>query len=170
MRRFCARPQMEMWLKIPVGVIFFWFWDFLQNLNYCLRVLNVKVLDWNFKHKWCTFQYPKGQMGKTSLKIVRFQNFNHHYKWENVYFNIIIYQKLNFDDVHITDVRVSFWQNGSHIYIILFCHMFKNKPGIHNNCYWFTIRQFKNCQASVRSSSALGIKSLVTFMQLEVNL
>ena len=28
MRCFCARPQMEIWQKILVGVIFFWFWDF----------------------------------------------------------------------------------------------------------------------------------------------
>ena len=74
----------------------------------------VKVLDQNMKCKWCnfddfwpnwqltaminlklwkpispfhTFQYPKGQMGITLLRIVRFQNFNHHYKWENACFN-----------------------------------------------------------------------------------
>ncbi len=49
-----------------------------------------------------TFQYPKDQMGITSHRTVQFQNFNHHYKWENT---LIIYQELNFDYVHR---RVSF--------------------------------------------------------------
>ena len=30
-----------------------------------------------------------GQVGITFLRIIRFQNFNHHYKWENVYFRNI---------------------------------------------------------------------------------
>ncbi len=35
------------------------------------------------------FSIPNGQMGITSLRIIQFQNFNHHYKWENVNFNNI---------------------------------------------------------------------------------
>ena len=36
-----------------------------------------------------TFHYHDVQVGVTSRRIVRFQKFKHHYKRENVYFNII---------------------------------------------------------------------------------
>ena len=47
-------------------------------------------------------------MGITLLRIVRFQNFKHHYYWEN------IYPELNVDHLHRI---VSFWQHVSHIII-----------------------------------------------------
>ncbi len=70
------------------------------------------------------FKYSKGQMGITSLTIVKFQNCNHHYRWENVYFN----------NIQITQ----FWrcaqkslilQNGSHIIPIHF-HFHQLNPWI----------------------------------------
>ena len=52
MRYFCARPQTEIWLKIPVRVIFFFrFWDLCKNIIIYVFKYTVKVLDQ--KLKWC---------------------------------------------------------------------------------------------------------------------
>ncbi len=65
------------------------------------------------------FQYPNGQLDITSLylRIIRFQNFYHHYKWENVYFCDI--PRTQFwpcaQKSLILTEWVSFWQNGSHL-------------------------------------------------------
>ena len=95
MRRFCARPQMEIYRSGPIGN---WHNDKPQILK----------VDFSISY----FSIPKGQMCITLLRIGRFQNFNHHYKWENVYFNNI--PKPQFDHVHRS---VSFWQCGSHIMV-----------------------------------------------------
>ncbi len=50
-------------------------------------MINPKL--WKLISPFHTFQYPKGHVDIISLRIVRFQNFNHHYKWENVYLNNI---------------------------------------------------------------------------------
>ncbi len=46
-----------------------------------------QTLKVDFSISYMYFQYPKGKMGITSLRIVRLQNFNHRCKWENVHFS-----------------------------------------------------------------------------------
>ncbi len=62
------------------------FWWFLAQLAID-AMINPKL--WKPISPFHTFQYPKGQMGTTSPRIVWFQNVDHHYKWENVCFNNI---------------------------------------------------------------------------------
>ena len=52
MRRFCARPQMEIRLKIPAGVIFCNFQIFAKSSLFLYFKCVLKVLDWNLKAKW----------------------------------------------------------------------------------------------------------------------
>ncbi len=104
MRRFCARPQMEMQLKLPVGVTFFFFFNFEIFFKIIIKFMyfkfTVTVKDQNLVSKWynlmisgqignwpiyklqssqChTFQYRNGQMILTSLRILQFQTFIHH--------------------------------------------------------------------------------------------
>ncbi len=93
-------------------VIFFFFctfWDFSKIMDNCdnfslkskpkcvILMISGSIGNWpNDKPKlwkpispFHPFQYSKGQMGIISLRIVKFQNFSHHYKWKNVYFNNI---------------------------------------------------------------------------------
>ncbi len=104
-----CKIQMEIWLKITLG----WFLSilrFLQNHN-CSCVISllwkfwIKIWSlsdvilmiicpmincklWKLISPFHTFQYPNGQMGITSHRIIHFQNVNHHHysQWENVYF------------------------------------------------------------------------------------
>ena len=47
------------------------------------------LFNWKQISSFHTFLYSKGQLGITSLRIAQFQNVNHQYKWENVFFNNI---------------------------------------------------------------------------------
>ena len=61
-----------------------WFWWILAQ--WAIKLMRNPKL-WQFSISY--FSIPKGQMDITSLTIVRFQNLNHHYKWENVYIHHI---------------------------------------------------------------------------------
>ena len=111
MRCFCARPQiearpqMEIQLKIPVGVIFSPSFEIFCKI----KIVNVfqmycESFGSKFEPKWCNFgnpnfeshflyfilfNYHKVQIGKLRLKLSDFRNLiNHHNKWANVYMTI----------------------------------------------------------------------------------
>ena len=64
-----------------------WFWWFVAQLAIDPMMINCRL--WKPISQFHTFQHPNGQMGITCLRIIWFQNLNHHYKWENVYFSNI---------------------------------------------------------------------------------
>ena len=54
-----------------------------NRLNDKLQTLKANIAQFHI------FLHPKGQISITSLRIVCLRNFNHLYKWENVYYNNI---------------------------------------------------------------------------------
>ena len=99
------------------------FWWFLAQLTIDLIMINRKLL--KLISPFHTFQYPKGQIGITSLWFIRLQNFNHHYKWENVYFCDI--------------PRTQFWPCAQNSFILT--------DGSHiNDLFFFDITMITLCQ------------------------
>ena len=74
------------------------FWRHVCSKNFHFRTCTTYTLKigpftnpklWKPISPFYTFHYHDVQVGVTSRRIVRFQKFKHHYKRENVYFNII---------------------------------------------------------------------------------